>query len=258
MSEENQSNDFLASEGQEDIIGISLVGSVNPLVSVTCETAPFKSTVLEGGGITRRTRTLTEKGYAYQLETKSRALKSKQSELTKLMRSTLLLRGHNNDVSAWKRELSRCQILWSEFGDIYNEIKEICKETDLLPINSVWGQVCSEWNNFELTANSEIQYLQEVRTETVSKSSKNTHRTRKSRKSKASSIFTSTTENEKYELQKEEAALKIKLAFAKEEQKLKIEQKRAEVLCLGQESKLEALKLKRELAENQAQCMHEI
>ena len=46
---------------------------------------------------------------------------------------------------------------------IYNEIKEICKETDLLPINSVWGQVCSEWNNFELTANSEIQYLQEVR-----------------------------------------------------------------------------------------------
>ena len=176
------------------------------------------------------------------------------------MRSTLLLRGHNNDVSVRKHELSRCQILWSEFGDIYNEIKEICEETDLLPINSVWGQVCSEWNNFELTANSEIQYLQEVRIETVSKSSKNTHRTRKSRKSKASSIFTSTTENEKYELQKEEAALKIKLAFAEEEQKLKIEQKRAEVLCLEQESKLEALKLKRELCRKsgQAQCMHEI
>ena len=80
-------------------------------MSVTCETAPFKSTVLEGGGITRRTRTLTEKGYAYQLEIKSKALKSKQSELTKLMRSTLLLRGHNNDVSVWKHELSRCQIL---------------------------------------------------------------------------------------------------------------------------------------------------
>ena len=143
-------------------------------------------------------------------------------------------------------------------GDIYNEKKEICKETDILPINSVWGQVCSEWNNFELTANSEIQYLQEVRIETVSKSSKNTHRTRKSRKSKVSSIFTSTTENEKYELQKEEAALKFKLAFAEEEQKLKIEQKRAEVLCLEQESKLEALKLRREPAENQARlsvCM---
>ena len=59
-------------------------------------------------------------------------------------------------------------------------------------------------------------------------------------------------------LQKEEAALKIRLAFAEEEQKLKIEQKRAEVLCLEQEIKLEALKLKRELAENQARfsvCM---
>ena len=97
MSEENESDDFSAFEGQEDIMGINLVGSVNPLVSVTCETAPFKSTVLEGGGITRRTRTLTEKGYAYQLEIKSTALKSKQSELTKLMRSTLSLRGHNND-----------------------------------------------------------------------------------------------------------------------------------------------------------------
>ena len=110
-------------------------------------------------------------------------MKSKQSELTKLKRNTLLLRGHNNDVLVWKHELSRCQILWSEFGDIYNEIKQICKGTDLLPINSVWGQVCSEWTNFELTANSEIQYLQEVRVETVPHSSKNTHRTRESRKS---------------------------------------------------------------------------
>ena len=42
------------------------------------------------------------------------------------------------------------------------------------------------------------------------------------------------------------------MAFAEEEHKLKIEQKRAEVLCLEQESKLEALKLRRELAENQA------
>ena len=75
-------------------------------------------------------------------------------------------------------------------------------ETDLLPINSVWGQVCSEWNNFELTANSEIQYLRKARVETVLHSSKNTHRTRKSRKSKASSILTSTTEDGKYELQR--------------------------------------------------------
>ena len=48
------------------------------------------------------------------------------------------------------------------------------------------------------------------------------------------------------------------MAFAEEEQKLKIEQKCAEVLCLEQESKLETLKLKRELAENQARlnvCM---
>ena len=99
------------------------------VVSVTCETAPFKSTVLEGGGITRRTRTLTEKGYAYQLEIKSKALKSKQSELTKLMRSTLLLRGHNNDVLVWKHEDVK---FFAQSGDIYNKIKEICKETNLL------------------------------------------------------------------------------------------------------------------------------
>ena len=139
MYEENQSYDFLASEGQEEIIGITLAGFVNPQVPVTCETAHFESTVLEGCGITRRTRTLTEKGYTYQLEIKSKALKSKQSGLTKLMRNILLLRGHDNDVSVWKHDLSRCQTLWSEFVDIYNEIKKICKETDLLPINSAWG-----------------------------------------------------------------------------------------------------------------------
>ena len=52
--------------------------------------------------------------------------------------------------------------------------------------------------------------------------------------------------------------MKIKLAVAEEEQKLRIEQKHAEVLCLEQESKLEALKLKIDLTENQARlsvCM---
>ena len=82
MSEENQSNDFFASEGQEDIIGTNLVGSVNPLVSVTCETAPFKTTVLEGGGIIRRTRTLTEKGYAYRSNQSSDILQHSQNRPT--------------------------------------------------------------------------------------------------------------------------------------------------------------------------------
>ena len=48
------------------------------------------------------------------------------------------------------------------------------------------------------------------------------------------------------------------MAFAEEEDKLRIEQKRTEVLCLEQESKVEALKLKKELVENQARlsvCM---
>ena len=114
MSEENQSYDLLASEGQEEIIGINLPGFVNPPMPVTCETAPFESTVLEGGGITRRTRTLTEKVYACQFEIKSKALKSKQSELTKLIRNILLLRGHNNDVLVWK--LSRCLVDVKFFG----------------------------------------------------------------------------------------------------------------------------------------------
>ena len=85
----------------------------------------------------------------------------------------------------------------------------------------VCGKIYSAWNYFELTANVEVQYLQEIRIETVSHSSKNIHRARRSRKSKGNSISTSTGEHEKYDLQKEGATLKIKLVFAEEEQILR-------------------------------------
>ena len=52
-------------------------------------------------------------------------------------------------------------------------------------------------------------------------------------KSKLSS--TSTVKTERYQLQKEEAALKAKLAYAEEEQKLKMKQKRVELMKLEHE-----------------------
>lgn len=57
---------------------------------------------------------------------------------------------------------------------------------------------------------------------------------------------------ERFQLRKEEAALEVKLAFVDEERKLKMEQKKVELMKLEQEQKLEELRLKSELAQNQA------
>ena len=51
MSEENQSYDFLASEGEEEIISISLSGFVNPPMPVTCGTAPSEMRVQYWKGV---------------------------------------------------------------------------------------------------------------------------------------------------------------------------------------------------------------
>ena len=53
------------------------------------------------------------------------SLKSKKTVLTKTLRKTLLLRGECSKVYVRKQELSKAQVLGSEFEDLYHEIKEV-------------------------------------------------------------------------------------------------------------------------------------
>jgi len=86
----------------------------------------------------------------------------------------------------------------------------------------------------------EIKYLEQAVLESVSVSSKG-YKKSKMTKSINSSVDTAlSTKVDKYKLQREEAALKVKLAFVEQEKALKIEK-------LVQEQKLEELKLKMEL-----------
>ena len=83
MSEESQSQGFSGSDdlvpsGQEKIENINFKAPVR----VPSVTTSFDKTVLQKGGAIR-TRTLIDKVYEYRLEIKFKALKSKQSELTK-------------------------------------------------------------------------------------------------------------------------------------------------------------------------------
>lgn len=91
--------------------------------------------------------------------------------------------------------------------------------------------------------------------ESVSEASKrSSHASRKSKteslESKVGSV--SSVKSEKFLLQKEEAALKAKLAFVEEEKKIRMEQKKAELIRVEQEERLEKLRLESELAQNQA------
>jgi hypothetical protein len=66
-----------------------------------------------------RTRKLTEKGLQYQMNLKTKNLKAKRLELIKQVRSTLLLRGQNEQAGIIKYELSKAQVLLGEFHDIF-------------------------------------------------------------------------------------------------------------------------------------------
>ena len=57
---------------------------------------------------------------------------------------------------------------------------------------------------------------------------------------------------ETFLLRKEESALKATLAFVEEEQKIKMEQKKAKLIKLEQEERSERLRLEIELSQNRA------
>ena len=187
-----------------------------------------------------RSRKLTEKGRYYQTEVKVKTFKSKKSTFSGTLRKTLLLRGQCNELPTWKQEFSKAQVLWSELTDAYNEIRETALDEELASIRDIWEQVCGEWSNFERDVRDEIKYLEQAVLETGSVSSKGSKKS-KMAKSINSSVDTAlSTKVDKYKLQQEEAALKVKLAFVEQEKALKIEK-------LVQEQKLEELKLNMEL-----------
>lgn len=207
-----------------------------------------------------RKRLMTTKGYHYVMDVKIGNLKAKRSELVKLMRATLLERGQSVELSKFKKGLSEAQVSYAEFKDIVGGIKEFVNpDENLDEIEGVIRETEREWSSFEADIKAEIKHLeiveqQKMESRSVAWSFKSSSRVsskdKDSLKSKRSS--TSSVKTEKFRLRKEEAALKAKLAFAEEERKLKVQQQRVELMKLEQEQKLEELRLKSELAQNQA------
>ena len=178
----------------------------------------------------------------------------------KRMRATLLQRGQSVKLSKFKKELSEAQVIYAEFKDIVGGIKEFVTPGESLDeIERVIQETEREWSSFEADIKAEIKHLeiieqQKIESRSVAWSSKSSSRVslkdKDSLNSKRSS--TSSVKTAKFQLRKEEAALKAKLAFAEEERKLKVEQRRVELMKIEQEQKLEELRLKSELAQNQA------
>ena len=184
-----------------------------------------------------RSRKLTEKGLEFQIELKLAQLKAKRSEVTKQVRHAVLLRGQCKELHVWKQELSKAQVLWAEFGDLYCALKELVTDEETIStITTIWEQVQTEWNKSEKMITAEIEELVQLALVEAASSHSGTSRRSSSRYSLG---------EEKLQLQKEGAAIKAKLAFAEQDRKLKLWR-------LEQEEKLEQLKLERELAENQA------
>ena len=202
-----------------------------------------------------RQQMLTKKGYVYQLNVKTSNLKTNKNDLVKRIKSTLLNRGQCLDLAKIKRELSEAQLVYSEFQDLVDNIKVTAKLDEYLrDIERVVEQVDREWASFETDIRAEIKHLfvEQQKIECESVHSKRSDRvSNKSEKSKPSSVTSHSVKDEKFELRKEEAAFKAKLAFTEAERKLKLEQKKAELLKLDQEAKLEKLKIESHLAQYQ-------
>ena len=196
-----------------------------------------------------QSRKLTEKGLQYQIDMKVNSFKSKKTALNKTLRKTLLLRGKCSKVYVRKQELGKAQVLGSEFEDLYHEIKEVAQGQEIVSVNAIWEQVHSEWRNFESDVMEEIKYLEQATLESCSTSSKGSNRSKISKQSGRSTTNSeSQTKIDKYELQKEKAALKVKIAFAKQERELKLAK-------VHQEQKLEEFELLREFELNKAKCL---
>ena len=194
-----------------------------------------------------QSRKLTEKGLQYQIDMKVNSSKSKKTALNKTLRKTLLLRGKCSKVYVRKQELSKAQVLRSEFEDLYHEIKEVAQGQEIVRLMP-FGSKCTV-NGEILEVMEEIKYLEQATLESCSTSSKGSNRSKISKQSGRSTTNSeSQTKIDKYELQKEKAALKVKIAFAKQERELKLAK-------VHQEQKLEEFELLREFELNKAKCL---
>ena len=207
----------------------------------------------------KRKRTFTEKGYRYQLDVKMSNLKSKRSDLIKVTRSTLLQRGQSVDVNVFKHQLRKAQVLYAEFQDVVDEGKVFENpDENFEEIRRIVERTDREWLNFESDIRAEIEHLEFIEQQKIETGSViSTRSSHSSRKGRARSITSKldpigSVKGERLQLQKEEAALKVKLAFAEEEKRLKMENKRAELMNLEQQETLEELGIKSERAQNQA------
>ena len=81
-------------------------------------------------------RKLTEKGQSYQNDLKLNSFKNKKSSFMGTLRKTLLLRGHCSELSKWKQELSKAQVLWNEFVDAHNDILETVQDDELAKVRT--------------------------------------------------------------------------------------------------------------------------
>ena len=187
-----------------------------------------------------RKRIPTEKGYSYILDLKIKNFKAKRAALIKRIRATLQQRGQSSNLVEFKKELSEAQVIYSEFKDVVNDIKELVyPEENLENINRVIQETGREWLNFETEIRNEIKHLEQIqlqKTETISqisrKSSHHLSRSQSRSSNRSKRYCVSSLKEEKFRLKKEDAALKIRLAFAEEERKLKLEQKKAELIVL--------------------------
>ena len=163
-----------------------------------------------------RNRKLTEKGRSYQTEIEIKSFKSMRSTFTGTMRRTLLLRGQCNELPTCEQEFSNVQVLWNQFTDAYNEVREIevreiVESDELAIVRDIWEQVCGEWFNFEKDVRDEIKYLEETVLESCPVKSKGSklNKSIKSLKSKSSVDSEHSSKVDKYKFQQEEAALKV-------------------------------------------------
>ena len=67
-----------------------------------------------------------------------------------------------NELSKWKQELSKAQVLWNEFVDAYNDILETVQDDELAKVRNIWEPVCGEWSDFERDVRDEIKYLEQT------------------------------------------------------------------------------------------------
>ena len=154
----------------------------------------------------------------------------------------MLLQGSCREISTWKEEFSKAQVLWNEIGNTYSEIIEIAQDHEMRNVEAIWEQVCREWYDFEKDAREEIKYLEQTMLDSGSVSCKGSKKSKlaNSFKSRTSVNTVLSTRADKSKLQQEEAALKVKLAYVEHEKALEMEK-------IRNEQKLEELKLKREI-----------